>query len=442
MGNCPAQQSTFLQEPDRAVVSDTFAHSDADSCSQMFSQGAPSDFNLSKRHNPFQEESNPYNSSSKSIDAQKTLTLRYGDTKYVVQRPGASNSKRTRSSANIASSPKTLECCGDTSEEYRSIRLKLKGSLDEKRQLSDLSRELLQEIVSWFGVKSIGRFSAVSKASESYGMNQALWKALCTEAWPSLMPFIRSSVVYGNYRQLYKTRAIALNQKDNDSAAISSGGYRHNLKDYVFTLTFKDSFKQERVSGNSPQCSIKTLSFNVEPDEDGKSIVEFSLPFDVDLSLLTLRGSIYHCATGATVKLSLSEGEAWWIDEDELEERGDIFENQWTDSLDIIDITSFYMDKTHEISVLLFEAVDDSDKEFKNMPLQELKKKAEQINAKCIGSKVVKLNWINAIKRALGFQKTARIEITFGSLIGHEWSQENETARIQEVIENFTKLRA
>lgn len=100
------------------------------------------------------------------------------------------------------------------------------------------------------------------------------------------------------------------------------------------------------------------------------------------------------------------------------------------------------MDKTHEISVLLFEAVDDSDKEFKNMPLQELKKKAEQINAKCIGSKVVKLNWINAIKRALGFQKTARIEITFGSLIGHEWSQENETARIQEVIENFTKLRA
>jgi len=436
MGNHPARQSIPTQKYETSTMSETLG--------LVFSEEMPSNDSSpsTKRRSPPQEEMNPIHSTSCDFNESKTMTLQYGDSKYVVQRPAVPISKRTRSSAYLETSPRTLEFCGNTSEEYHGVRIKLKGSIVEKRQLSDLSSELLQEVVSWFGVQSIGRFSATSKASESYGMNQALWKALCTTAWPSLMPFIRKSVVYGNYRQLYKTRAIALIQEDNVSKVSSSTVYRHNLKDYVFTLTFKNSFMRENTTNISPHCPIKTISFNVEPNEDGKSIVEFSLPFDVHLSLLTLHGSIYHCATGATVELSLSEGEAWWIDEDELEERGDIFENQWTDSLDIIDITSFYMDKTHEISVLLFEAADDSDKEFKNMPIQELKKKAEHMNAKCIGSKVVKLNWINAIKRALNVKKTARVEITFGSLIGHEWTQESETARIQEVIENFTKLRA
>jgi hypothetical protein len=349
-------------------------------------------------------------------------------------RPSSLNRARPSTSRARCS---ILENCNDTSGDIRSVRLRLTSSFSEDYQLASLGPDLLQEIVGWFGPQSIGKFAAVSKAADSYGMNQALWKALCIKAWPTLMPFIRKTVVHGNYRQLFKTRTIALALEDDDDDGKNESNF--TLQDYVFTLTFETSRTNMQTFENS--CiNVQTLSFVLKPDAQGKSTVEFLLPFDVDPSKLILRGSLYQCATGATVKLDLSEGEAWWIDESDYEEDEDMYDNQWTDTLDL---TSYFEDDNmHEMSVLIFQTEDNSHEGLQGISLQGLKNEAARLNAKCIGSKKNKLNWINAIKDAIGAKKAARVEITFGSLHEGILMRDKQISCIQDVVGSFMKYRA
>jgi len=328
------------------------------------------------------------------------------------------------------------DCTGEGSRRELTKLSKIKP---KDLTFQDLSDDLLLEVMSHFCAYSLTRFASVSKASAPRTMNQNFWKRLCQQKWPSLMPFLRDSVIFGNYQHLYKTRTIALapyDEKEEDKSSKCD-----LLEDYVFSLTFTSSAHDQDFD------SI-THSFVLTP---APTQVEITLPFDMDTGELTLECSIYQRSTNATVQLDMVEGRyCWWVNGNLALNNEEQPVIQWLDQLNLSSVFNVemddYIDNTHELAILLYE-VDDNGcllcAKLNEMTLKDLKAEALRVNATCAGNKSIKFNWINAIKRALNAKRTVRVEIQSASVeMNHPLiTRANSIPRIKDVVDTFMKFR-
>lgn len=69
---------------------------------------------------------------------------------------------------------------------------------------------LFREVVTLLEPEMLFAVAPVSRVWASEMGDRKLWEKLILQRWPTLVPHLRSHVVFGNWKQLYRARALAL----------------------------------------------------------------------------------------------------------------------------------------------------------------------------------------------------------------------------------------
>jgi len=96
-----------------------------------------------------------------------------------------------------------------------------------------------------------------------------LWKRITYQRWPSLASFLKSHVIFGNWKQLYKTRAQALVCVDHDCDFWRVG--IPPIQEFIFTLELwcegDDIKTQNKKARNDVATKTSTLGTMTIPRE-------------------------------------------------------------------------------------------------------------------------------------------------------------------------------
>jgi hypothetical protein len=101
---------------------------------------------------------------------------------------------------------------------------------------------------------------------------------------------------------------------------------------------------------------VRELSFPLDPDEAGLSTLNLTIPIKYEIEDLSMTGSIYQAATGASARLrfeNIGREDVWWLhDAEELRE--ELPANHWRDVVSLQNDTETDMPEDLELFVIMY----------------------------------------------------------------------------------------